>query len=166
MSDGVVPYWSSHLDTAESELIIPSGHDAHQNPQAIARWSAFSRCTPLIRGSKGGAGHLPCQSSAQVVCRSHKLSATRTSRLPAAQNARTAAQVVGHAHRLPGRPHRLSGLSHSLTDERTSGRTRAQRAGTRPQVVCHAHRFPDTRTGCLTTRTSSRTAAQVSCHAL
>jgi pimeloyl-ACP methyl ester carboxylesterase len=36
MSDGVVPYWSSHLDTAESELIVPSGHDAHQNPQAIA----------------------------------------------------------------------------------------------------------------------------------
>ena len=36
MSDGVVPYWSSHMDTAESELIVPSGHDAHQNPQAIA----------------------------------------------------------------------------------------------------------------------------------
>ena len=36
MSDGVVPYWSSHLDTAESELIVPSGHGAHQNPQAIA----------------------------------------------------------------------------------------------------------------------------------
>ena len=36
MSDGVVPYWSSHMDTAESELIVPSGHSAHQNPQAIA----------------------------------------------------------------------------------------------------------------------------------
>jgi pimeloyl-ACP methyl ester carboxylesterase len=36
MSDGVVPYWSSHMDTAESELIVPSGHDAHKNPQAIA----------------------------------------------------------------------------------------------------------------------------------
>ena len=36
MSDGVVPYWSSHMETAESELIVPSGHDAHQNPQAIA----------------------------------------------------------------------------------------------------------------------------------
>jgi triacylglycerol esterase/lipase EstA (alpha/beta hydrolase family) len=34
-SDGVVPYWSSHLDGAESELIVPSGHSAHQNPQAI-----------------------------------------------------------------------------------------------------------------------------------
>lgn len=36
MSDGVVPYWSSHMDTAESELIVPSHHTAHQNPQAIA----------------------------------------------------------------------------------------------------------------------------------
>jgi pimeloyl-ACP methyl ester carboxylesterase len=36
MSDGIVPYWSSHLDTATSELIVPSHHSAHQNPQAIA----------------------------------------------------------------------------------------------------------------------------------
>jgi hypothetical protein len=36
MSDGVVPYWSSHLDGAESELIVHSNHSAHQNPQAIA----------------------------------------------------------------------------------------------------------------------------------
>jgi hypothetical protein len=36
MSDGVVPYWSSHLDDAQSELIVPSNHSAHQNPQAIA----------------------------------------------------------------------------------------------------------------------------------
>ena len=35
-SDGVVPYWSSHLDGAQSELIVPSNHGAHQNPQAIA----------------------------------------------------------------------------------------------------------------------------------
>jgi len=35
-SDGVVPYWSSHLDGAESELIVPSGHGSPQNPQAIA----------------------------------------------------------------------------------------------------------------------------------
>lgn len=34
-SDGVVPYWSSHLDGARSELIVPSTHSAHQNPQAI-----------------------------------------------------------------------------------------------------------------------------------
>jgi pimeloyl-ACP methyl ester carboxylesterase len=35
-SDGVVPYWSSHLDGARSELVVPSNHSAQQNPQAIA----------------------------------------------------------------------------------------------------------------------------------
>ena len=35
-SDGVVPYWSSHLDGAQSELIVPSNHSAPRNPQAIA----------------------------------------------------------------------------------------------------------------------------------
>jgi pimeloyl-ACP methyl ester carboxylesterase len=35
-SDGVVPYWSSHLEGAESELIVPSNHSAPLNPQAIA----------------------------------------------------------------------------------------------------------------------------------
>jgi triacylglycerol esterase/lipase EstA (alpha/beta hydrolase family) len=35
-SDGVVPYWSSHLDGAQSELIVPSNHAAHQNSKAIA----------------------------------------------------------------------------------------------------------------------------------
>lgn len=35
-SDGVVPYWSSHMDGAKSERIVPSDHSAHQNPQAIA----------------------------------------------------------------------------------------------------------------------------------
>jgi pimeloyl-ACP methyl ester carboxylesterase len=34
-SDGVVPYWSSHLEGAESELVVPSRHGAHQNAQAI-----------------------------------------------------------------------------------------------------------------------------------
>jgi pimeloyl-ACP methyl ester carboxylesterase len=35
MSDGIVPYWSSHMEAAQSELIVPSDHSAHQNPQAI-----------------------------------------------------------------------------------------------------------------------------------
>ena len=35
-SDGVVAYWSSHLDGAKSERVVPSGHSAHQNAQAIA----------------------------------------------------------------------------------------------------------------------------------
>jgi len=35
-SDGVVPYWSSHLPGARSELIVNSDHGAQYNPQAIA----------------------------------------------------------------------------------------------------------------------------------
>jgi len=35
-SDGIVPYWSSHLDGAKSELIVPSDHGAQYNQQAIA----------------------------------------------------------------------------------------------------------------------------------
>jgi pimeloyl-ACP methyl ester carboxylesterase/predicted GNAT family acetyltransferase len=35
-SDGVVPYWSSHLDGARSEFIAPCGHGSPKNPQAIA----------------------------------------------------------------------------------------------------------------------------------
>jgi hypothetical protein len=31
-SDGIVGYWSSHLDGAESELIVPTGHDAQAYP--------------------------------------------------------------------------------------------------------------------------------------
>src|SRR5438067_3415191 len=35
-SDGVVAYWSSHLDGAKSERIVPSGHGSPLNPEAIA----------------------------------------------------------------------------------------------------------------------------------
>jgi hypothetical protein len=35
-SDGVVPYWSSHLDSAESELIVPANHGAMNHPEAVA----------------------------------------------------------------------------------------------------------------------------------
>jgi pimeloyl-ACP methyl ester carboxylesterase len=34
-SDGVVPYWSSHLEGAQSELIVNSDHGAQYNPEAI-----------------------------------------------------------------------------------------------------------------------------------
>jgi hypothetical protein len=36
-SDGVVPYWSSHLPGAQSELIVNSDHGAQYNPQAIRK---------------------------------------------------------------------------------------------------------------------------------
>jgi pimeloyl-ACP methyl ester carboxylesterase/predicted GNAT family acetyltransferase len=35
-SDGVVPYWSSHLNGATSERIVPSDHGSPHNAQAIA----------------------------------------------------------------------------------------------------------------------------------
>jgi len=35
-SDGLVPYWSSHLPAAKSEKIVPTHHNAHQNEEAIA----------------------------------------------------------------------------------------------------------------------------------
>ncbi len=34
--DGLVPYWSSHIDGAQSEVIVNSGHWTNQNPEAIA----------------------------------------------------------------------------------------------------------------------------------
>ncbi len=35
-SDGIVPYYSSHLPTAVSEKIVPSDHGAQEHPEAIA----------------------------------------------------------------------------------------------------------------------------------
>lgn len=34
-SDGVVPYWSSHLPDSTSEKIVPSGHGTNENPEGI-----------------------------------------------------------------------------------------------------------------------------------
>ncbi len=34
-SDGLVPYWSSYLPEAKSEVIVPSGHSAHLHPQTV-----------------------------------------------------------------------------------------------------------------------------------
>jgi hypothetical protein len=35
-SDGIVPYWSSHLDNTVSAVPVPSGHSAQRHPIAIA----------------------------------------------------------------------------------------------------------------------------------
>jgi hypothetical protein len=32
---GVVPYWSSHLDSAQSKLIVPTGHGAMEYPKSV-----------------------------------------------------------------------------------------------------------------------------------
>jgi pimeloyl-ACP methyl ester carboxylesterase len=42
-SDGVVPYWSSHMEGAASEKIVPSGHGAHENPEGIAELKRILR---------------------------------------------------------------------------------------------------------------------------
>jgi pimeloyl-ACP methyl ester carboxylesterase len=42
-SDGVVPYWSSHLDGAASEKIVPSGHGSNENPEGIREFRRILR---------------------------------------------------------------------------------------------------------------------------
>jgi pimeloyl-ACP methyl ester carboxylesterase len=49
-SDGVVAYWSSHVEGAQSELIVPSNHSAPLNPQAIAE---VARILKLNLGTRG-----------------------------------------------------------------------------------------------------------------
>jgi pimeloyl-ACP methyl ester carboxylesterase len=45
-SDGVVAYWSSHLDGAQSELIVPSNHLAQRDPEAIAEVTRILKTSP------------------------------------------------------------------------------------------------------------------------
>ena len=47
-SDGVVPYWSSHLDGAQSELIVDSGHGAQTNPEAIHEVARILKENPAV----------------------------------------------------------------------------------------------------------------------
>jgi len=42
-SDGVVPYWSSHMKNAASEKIVPSGHGAHENAEGIEEFRRILR---------------------------------------------------------------------------------------------------------------------------
>lgn len=42
-SDGVVPYWSAHLSTAQSELIVPGPHGSYELPQTIAELQRILR---------------------------------------------------------------------------------------------------------------------------
>lgn len=44
-TDGIVPYWSSHLEDAESELIVPTGHDS---------FDCYQSATELLRILKSG----------------------------------------------------------------------------------------------------------------
>jgi pimeloyl-ACP methyl ester carboxylesterase len=47
-SDGVVPYWSSHVDGAQSELIVDSGHGAETNPEAIKEVVRILKENPAV----------------------------------------------------------------------------------------------------------------------
>ncbi len=42
-TDGIVPYWSSHIEGAESELIVPSHHWSNHHPMAIAEVNRILR---------------------------------------------------------------------------------------------------------------------------
>ena len=53
-SDGVVPYWSSHLDGAQSERIVPSGHPGHQNKQGMEEVDRILRLN--LRSANGKDG--------------------------------------------------------------------------------------------------------------
>ena len=44
-SDGVVPYWSSHVEGAASEKIVPSNHNANTSSQGIAEVITHSQAT-------------------------------------------------------------------------------------------------------------------------
>lgn len=60
-SDGAVPYWSSHLEGAASERIVPSNHNAHASSQGIAE---IIRILKQYVGSRGqGAGVVALPSS-------------------------------------------------------------------------------------------------------
>lgn len=54
-SDGIVPYRSAHLDAAESELVVSSGHHLPRNAQAIAEVKRILR----LHHSSAQNGSLP-----------------------------------------------------------------------------------------------------------
>jgi hypothetical protein len=45
-SDGVVPYWSSHLDGAQFELIVHTNHMAQRNPDASSEVERILKTYP------------------------------------------------------------------------------------------------------------------------
>jgi pimeloyl-ACP methyl ester carboxylesterase len=49
-SDGIVPYSSSHLDGAESELVVPAGHGAFHHPDAVTEIKRILKQNPGAQG--------------------------------------------------------------------------------------------------------------------
>ncbi|WP_308420740.1 esterase/lipase family protein [Dyella caseinilytica] len=60
--DGVVPYTSSHLDGADSELAVPSWHDVQETPQAIIELRR------ILRVHAAALHCLQPESGAQIPC--------------------------------------------------------------------------------------------------
>ena len=56
-SDGIVPYWSAHLDGARSEKIITSGHSVQETPEAIIE------IRKILRNELKNASMIPTQGS-------------------------------------------------------------------------------------------------------
>lgn len=52
-SDGVVPFWSSRMESAESTLSVPAGHEAHTHPLAIRELARILRLH--LRAHQGGS---------------------------------------------------------------------------------------------------------------
>ncbi len=45
-SDGIVPYWSSHMEGADSELVVPTGHDSFECSEAVSELLRILKSTP------------------------------------------------------------------------------------------------------------------------
>jgi hypothetical protein len=54
-SDGVVPYWSSHLAGAQSELIVPGPHGSYALPQTVAELKRILRLHLAVLGRSGSS---------------------------------------------------------------------------------------------------------------
>ena len=66
-SDGLVPFWSSHLEGAASEWIIPSGHGTHKHPQGV------EELRRILYEHLGTGARLPVvrRASEELAARSH-----------------------------------------------------------------------------------------------
>jgi hypothetical protein len=58
-TDGVVPYWSSHLDGAQSEVIVPGPHGSCQLPETIAEIDRILRLNLKKSGDKQRIAGIP-----------------------------------------------------------------------------------------------------------
>jgi pimeloyl-ACP methyl ester carboxylesterase len=81
-SDGVVPYWSSHLTSAKSEVIVPYGHGAMDDPQAIAEIRRILRMHAALKQNSGLGPQrrirVPAQSSVRSQSQGAFTTLTRT----------------------------------------------------------------------------------------